>query len=476
MDQALLDLLFEEAIKINSKVGLHDDEWKTGDLSFLLHAGQRKIQRVFKESPHQVQVVLCARGFGKTYWGASAAVAQTIKKPRSRIKIATQYQTDLEEFIIPNFEEVLESCPEGAGPEWRPSKSRFVHENGSAINLIGLDRKPNGLRGQHNIDLIILEEAGFISKLEKIYRSVIVPITTHRPNCKIILISTPPESIDHYFWTFVDRAEDQGSLSTFTIDDNPMLTRDDIARIEEEMGGRSSDQFRREYLCERLMDSTMAILPEWAEVEGSIVVAPSPGLPPFYKPIVAIDLGLNDNCGVIFGYWDFNRAKVIIQAELLLNGVNSDELTKKCMEIEKRLWGDVTPMRWADGGLYTINDICSVHHYSVSPVKKDILEAQVNSLRLMLQARQIEIESTCKQTIRQCASGTWDSTKTKFARHGSNHQDLLAALIYLVRHINKENPYPRDYQYNRDTMLWRPSRNAPTHLESIRKAFTPKMR
>lgn len=474
MDEDFLNSLVLEAIRTQGG-GEHDGDWRRGDLTHLLHSGQKKIQKIFEANHNQVQVVLCSRGFGKTYWAASIASSQAIKKSKSRVKIATEFQTDLEALILPNFDQVLDTCPDDIKPQWRASKSRFIGTNGSAIDLIGLDRKPNGLRGQHNVDLIILEEAGFISKLEKLHRSVIVPMTTHRPNCKIILNSTPPESPDHYFWTLSDKAEDAGALTRLTIDDNPMLTPDDIKRIEDEMGGRDSVQFQREYLCKRIIDTNLAILPEWTKVHADIIRPTHNGKPPFYKPIVAIDLGLNDNCGVVFGYWDFDKAKAVVEAELLLNGVNSEELTKRCLEIEHRLWGDLTPMRWADGSLYTINDICSVHKYNVSPVRKDIVEAQVNHLRLMLQSRQVEIYDSCKQLIRQCGGGIWNKQKTEFARVGSNHQDLLASLIYMVRHLNKENPYPPNYRYDRDSMHYRGSQT-PSHLESLKKTFSQKGR
>jgi hypothetical protein len=467
-----LDQWLAEALRINS-TNPKEMAWRNGDITAILHSGQVKIDHIFETSPHQIQVVLCARGFGKTFWGAAKASSIAIKKPKAKIKIATEFQTDLESLIIPNFEAALDSCPDDIRPKWMPSKSRYLTDTGSEISLIGLDRKPNGLRGQHKIDMIILEEAGFISKLATIFRSVLVPITTHSPDCKIVLISTPPESLDHEFWSFVDRAEQEGALTVLTIDDNPMLSKADIERIEKEMGGRNSVQFRREYLCERIMDTTKAIIPEWPDVKARTVCKAIP-MPPFYKPMVAIDLALNDNLGVVFGYWDFPRAKAVIQAELLLNGVNSKELVEKCLHIERSLWGDITPMRWADGSLYTLNDLSSVHKYAVSMVHKDHVEAQVNSLRLMLQTGTVEIQEQCKSTISQCASGVWNKSKTEFARHGTNHQDLLAALIYFVRHINKENPFPKDYLYNRDTMHYRPGRNMQPHHEQLKKAFGPK--
>lgn len=449
--------------------------WLRGELDWKLHKAQRIINNKLNSIQGQLFVANCSRQWGKSFWAVTKAIETALKNPKARIKYGTAFHADLIEFIIPTFEAVLIDCPDEIRPVYKVQGSKWVFHNGSEIKLIGCDKNPNSLRG-NVIDMIILDEVGFIDNLDYLYKSIIIPATMHRPNCKIILISTPPQSPAHPFADFIARADQEDAYIKLDIYTNPLITQDTIDRMAAELGGLTSIAFRRECLCELVIDTSIAILPEWPDVASHTVVeqARAHPLPAFYKPIVAIDLGLNDDCGIVFGYWDFNRAKVVIQGELLLNGVNSNELTQRCLEIEKRLWGDLTPMRWADGSLYTINDICSIHHYNVAPVRKDIVEAQVNSLRLMLQSRQVEIVDNCKQVIRQCASGIWDKSKTKFARTGSCHFDLLAALIYLVRHISKENPYPRDYQYNRDNQWNRHHDKVPTHLESLKKTFSPK--
>jgi len=470
-----LDACLSDALRLVEGLGDHDSDWEACDLSYKLHDGQRILEESFKKIAGQLFVGNIARQFGKSYWAVTKAIEFALSKERARIKYATAFLTDLEEFILPTFEEVLLDCPFQLRPTYKVQGSKWVFHNGSEIKLVGLDKKPNGLRG-NVIDLIILDECGFISNLDKLYKNIIIPATTHRPECKVVMISTPPETPAHPFKEYIGRAQAEGSYVKLDIFANPLIGQDDIERIAKELGGVRSVAFRRECLCELIIDTSIAILPEWNDCQDRAVVREDPKPPAFYKPIVAIDLGLNDDCGIVFGYWDFDRAKVVIQDCLLLNGVNSHELTERCKEIEKRLWGDLTPMRWADGSLYTINDICSVHKYSVNPVRKDIVEAQVNSLRLFLQASQIEIHASCTQLIWQCATGTWDKTRTKFARSGSSHQDLLAALIYLVRHINKENPYPKTWGYTPDMLHRHPTNRASAHLEGLKKAFTPKYR
>lgn len=446
--------------------------WHRGKLSYKLHAGQRIIDTAFRKVTGQLFVGNCSRQWGKSFWAVTKAVELALATPNGRIKYGTAFHTDLIEFILPAFEAVLEDCPPELMPRYKVQGSKWIFKNGAQIKLVGLDRNPNAMRG-NVIDLIVLDEVGFVMNLDYLYKSIIIPATTHRPNCKIIMISTPPQTPAHPFAEFIARADLEAAYIKLDIYSNPMIGTDTIDRLARELGGKGSIDFRRECLCELVIDTSIAILGEWNSLCSAVVVQKSSPVPAFYKPLVAIDLALIDNVGVIFGYWDFERAKAVQQAELLLNGVNSKQLTERCLKIEKDLWGeDLKPMRWADGSLYTLNDICSVHHYSVSMVKKDVVEAQVNSLKLMLQGHQIEINATCKQTIHQCATGTWNKSRTEFARIGSNHNDLLAALVYFVRHLNRENPFPRDYMLNRETMM--PGRALGKHVgnaEAIRKAF-----
>lgn len=425
--------------------------WQQGDLTHLLHPGQIKIEQTLRLSPHQLQVVLCARGFGKTYWGATLAVSQALKKPKSRIKIATEFQTDLEALILPSFDAVLDDCPDDLRPIWKSSKSKFLFPNGSEIALIGLDRKPNGLRGQHGIDLIILEEAGFISKLESIYRSVIVPITTHRPNCKIVLISTPPESLDHYFWTFVDRAEQSGSLSVFTIDENPMLKPADIKRLENEMGGRESTQFQREYLCKRVAEASRMVVPEFADAHIQEVTRPA-----YFEYLLkshALDSGVRDLTVGLFAYYDFLSSKLIIEDELVLRGreVLTQNIFDQTVNTETSLkYAKVT--RHADNDnlilIQDLNHLGATKAMHWSPTRKDAVEASVNLVRTWLSQGRVLIHPRCKTLIGTLRTALWNKTRTDFHRSETyGHADAVMALVYLLRNVDQStNPIPQTFQ------------------------------
>ena len=433
--------------------------YRRGNLRHLLHAGQVKINERFESSRHQVQVVLCSRGYGKTYWGCSLAVS-VAQKRKSIIKIATEFATDLENLILPNFEEVLKDCPSDVRPVWKSSKSKWIFPNGSEISLIGLDRKPNGLRGTHKVDLIILEEAGFISKLEQIYSSVIVPTTMHRPDCKIVLLTTPPEALDHYFWTFYDRAEQEGSLSVYTIDENPMLTAAQIQKIEKDMGGRETTAFQREMLCKRVAEATRALTPEFSR---GIHVGEF-GRPAYFsylRKTLSLDSGVRDNTVQLYSVYDFPNATLHIEDELVLKGneVLTGTIYKRTVETEASLgYALDKTSRWADNdNLILLNDLNkagfddeSKRHWS--PTSKDSVEAGVNLVRTWLKQRRLKIHPRCRMLIGTLETGLWNKRRDDFERSKVyGHADALSSLIYLIRNANiHTNPIPHTFNVDID--------------------------
>lgn len=433
---------------------------RRGRLRYLHHDGQKKIEARFQDSKHQVQVVLCARGYGKTFWGVSLAcsVAQSRK---SIIKIGTEFSTDLENFILPNFEEVLKDCPADCMPVWKAAKKKWVFPNGSEIHLVGLDRKPNGLRGTHKVDLIILEEAGFITKLERIYTSVIVPTTMHRPDCKIVLISTPPEALDHYFWTFVDRAETEGSLSTFTIDENPLLSVAQIRKIEKDMGGRETTAFQREYLCKRIAEKTRQLTPEFVR-DQHVGEFARPAYFQYLHKTSAIDSGVRDHTVQLYSVYDFPSAVLHIEDELVLKGneVLTDTIYRRTVKTEHDL-GYKKVAHWADNdNLILINDLNRLgndmklneeleaelgRHWT--PTSKDSVEAGVNMVRMWLKNGRLKIHPRCKMLIGTLTTGLWNKRRDDFERSAVyGHADALSALIYLMRNVNAHtNPIPANF-------------------------------
>ena len=454
--------------------------YRRGNLDHLLHAGQLQIKASLAKIPRQIKPILCSRGYGKTYFGAEEATSTCIKKP-SRVKIGTEFQTDLEEFLLPNFEAVLRTCPKSCLPQWKSSGSKYVFPNGSEIKLIGLDRKPNGLRGTHQTDLIILEEAGFISKLESIYYSVLVPTTMHRPECRILLPTTPPEALDHFFWTLFDLANLEGDVPVLTIDDNPMLTDADIKRIEDDMGGRQSVAFQREYLCKRIPDATRQLTPEFSR-ERHIKEIQRPPYFPYLLKTLSLDSGVRDHTVQLFGYYDFPRAKLCIEEELVLTGneVLTDEIYARTVQAEERLGYSLgKTSRFADNdNLILIQDL-NKHGYKDgsgrhwTPTAKDTKEASVNLARQWLKDERIEISPKCRMLAGTLETGLWNKNRTDFDRSKVfGHADALSSLIYLIRNLDVHtNPIPVTFGVDIDNTFIRASTQQSGSARVLSEAF-----
>lgn len=424
------------------------ERWRRGRLVHLLHEGQKVVQKQYEDSPGQLFVGNIARQFGKSYWAVTKCLELAIQKPKARIKFGTAYHTDLTEFILPTFDAVLADCPEHLKPKYKVQGSKWVFPNGSEIKLVGLDKSPNSLRG-NVIDLIVIDEAGFVENLQYIYSSIIVPATLHRPNCRIIFISTPPSTPAHAFSDFIQLAESQGSYVRLTIFDNPRITEADIERMAKAMGGRHSTTFRRECLCELILDEDLAIIPEWSD---SLVQEPFYDVfYKFYHRYVGMDLGRKDHTALIFGYYDFKKAVLHIEDELTMNGPAWTTITLKEAVVAKEnlLWGDLKPFRRVsdNNNPHLIMDLNSLHNVHFIETSKESLEAMVNEVRIMINVGQIHIHPRCKMLIGCLKYGLWDKHRKEFSRSKVyGHFDHLAALIYLVRNLAKNsNPIPVDF-------------------------------
>lgn len=400
------------------------------------------------------------------------AIELAIQKPGARVKYATAFLVDLTEFIIPNFNKVLEDCPLDLLPQYKVQSNKFIFQNGSEIKLVGLDKHPNGLRG-NAIDRIIIDEAGFVSQLTYLYKSVIIPATTHRPDCRIFMVSTPPSTPAHDFIDFVHKAEVEGGHVKLTIYDNPMVDEVTIARLMRESGGAHSTTWKREYLCEHILDTNLAIIREWQDSYVQDIARDE--YYPYYHKYNSMDLGTKHFTAVVLGYYDFRRAALVIEHDFVING---PELTTEILQLaikdkEREAWGDVQPYRRIsdNNNPLLLQDLSYIHKIHFIPTNKGTLEEMVNTVRLMVAQGKIIVHPRCVQLIGCLKYGVWDKRREKFAESKVyGHFDALASLVYLCRNLDKTtNPIPPDFQVDHSNEIMLPKLD--TDLINIRSAF-----
>jgi hypothetical protein len=421
--------------------------WLRGVLSWKLHDGQRVIDACYRSVVAKLFVAICARRFGKTYWVACLCVETALRIPNGRIKVASAFLKDVEEFIVPAFDLVMDDMPDEVRPKWNESKKKYRFKNGAEIQLVGLDKNPNGGRGNY-CDLYVFEEAAFIKNLPYLYSSVVVPMTMYREGARILMITTPPQSPDHPIKDFCTKAKKENAYVELDIYKNPMATPELIKEYRAEC--LTETDWLREYLCQFVTDQTKAILPEMRLY--NYARGPASEHYDLLHKYTAMDLGVRDLNFTLFGYYDFQRAKLVVEREHVISGpeMTTPKLHAAISKIELDLWGkDGKPVepykRVADNNNpLLLLDLGSIHNMFFHSTSKDDLHAMVNNLRTWISQGRIEIDESCKLLIDSLKFGIWNDTRTEFGRSKElGHYDGLAALMYLTRNIDEAtNPIP----------------------------------
>lgn len=451
-----------------TKQQVKSELWRRGLLQYKMHSAQKEMYEIFLSAPdNSTMVWLLARQSGKSYCLGLIAVMQCLIKPNSIVKLLTDTRIHAKTIFVPLFREIMEDCPEDLKPEFIKSDSVYVFKNGSQIQMAGSDGgNAERLRGQKS-DLVLVDESGFADNLDYNIRSILMPTTTHTGG-KIILASTPSPEPDHQFNGFIEEADVNGLLTKKTIYDNPLLSKEQIANIISKFkGGILNSQFRREYMCEQVKDENLSVLPEVDDDLLAAITAVHP-IPPYCNRYVAMDIGFKDLTIVLFGFYDFREDKIIIQRELVRNGlqIHLPVFTKDIQDIENELWTNTLTnefqkpeSRVSDINPFVIQEIAiySKKHNAAHPVdfgmasKNDKL-ANINKLRVMLTNKRIIIDPSCQTLMRHLKHCKWKdkSSKDEFARsQDDGHYDGVDALLYFSRAVNyTKNPYPASFGYD----------------------------
>lgn len=433
--------------------------WSEGILHWTLHSGQKDLYDSYVNCKDKTVVWNCSRRFGKSFTLCVIAIEACLKTPDSLVKYCCSKQVDARGIIRPLIREIITSCPKELRPTFKVQERAWVFPNGSRIELTGLDGgRAESIRGG-SCHLAIIDEAGLVSDLKYIVTSILLP-TTLTTKGKIILASTPPKTSAHPFVEYVNVARIQNNLVTKTIHDNPQIDADELQKIIVENGGADSITFRREFLCHIILDQDSAVVPEFTpELKEKIVKEWERA--PFYDGYVSMDLGLKDLTVVLFAWYDFKNAKLIVEDEYVINGqrfntqVLAEGIKKKEAEhFTDKLTGEERPpyLRVSDNNLIVINDLWQLHGLRFIATRKDDADAALNNMKIMLQNEKIIINPRCRTLITHLESAVWNKSKSSFERSADfGHFDAIDSLKYMVRNVQQQkNPYPNGYlnKYN----------------------------
>ena len=445
--------------------------WKMGNLDYKRHASQLLMKKYIDEAVKKVIPILASRRLGKSYEVLLEAVELCQSKDYAIVKYICPRLKMVKTIVNFNMRIILEDCPDDMRPEWKENDKIWKFPNGAEIQFAGTDNGSHeSLRGG-SADLCIVDEAGFCDHLDYVIKYVLRP-TLLTTGGKIIMISTPSKSSDHEFiQNFILPEKNSGNLLVLNIHDNPMLTPAVIEELKLDYPtGDKDPAYRREYLCEIIRDKDAVVIPEFTpDRERSSIVEWE--RPPFFDAYTSGDVGFRDLTIYLFAYWDFKKATLVIEDELVMNGpeMTTEALATRIREKELENFhtidtdGEKIPkhiyMRVMDNNLIMVNDLNLLHNFSFIPTAKDNKEAQINLVRMMVANDQIKIHPRCKHVIYHLKSAAWKNTSSNTATRDfaklsdtldhsvrGGHADALDALIYLVRNlVRTKNPYPQNW-------------------------------
>jgi hypothetical protein len=403
--------------------------WERGDIDWKLRPEQRKLKTALESGACQLAVFNISRRLGKTFTLVTYAIEQAIRT-RQKVRYGCAFLSDLEEFVLPAFALILEDCPERVRPKYIRSRKTWEFPNGSEIKLIGIDKNPEGLRG-NAINVIIIDEAAFVSNLRHVYTSVIIPATAKQTNIKLIFISTPPESPEHFFVELINKAQLQanGYYATLTIDDISDLTPVERKRLLDEVGGEDSPVAQREFFCKIIIDATRALCPSF-KAEDHV----RPVTTEHVKWWLFGDTGgVRDKTVFLEVGYDQVTQLVLFRSELAFD---RNTATPVIIAAVKAKWpGNTNIVLDAPGQLRV--DYSSAGLPTTPPQKDDFAAGLLLLLAAFHNGRAV-IDPSCALLIRTLGGGMLNKQRTDYERSEAlGHGDAAAAAIYSLRGVDR---------------------------------------
>ena len=420
-----------------------------GDMRALMHRTQLIALERFDATKSKTFSIDCSRRWGKTVYSALLTYRQALRKPGSIVRYVAPTKTHGRQFVQPTFAWVDSRLPERFRPRFDRQDNTWHWPNGARCHLGSAETMQDvEVQVGTGCDLAILDEAGKIRSelLKHLHLSVLLPqfLTT---GGRCIVPSTPAISPAHYLTEIVARAQAENAMVRFTIDDCDHVPKDEIDALIAELGGPSSTNVRRELYCEHVAERSRLIVPEWIDVRDECV-AESP-VPDFRDWYVAADFGFEDLTVILWAWYDFAKAQLVIERELAMHQASGIDVGIAARAIEAEL-GITKAFRVADAPTQLLADLMHPMHgpgIAFAPAIKDDADAAMNQLRMLIQKKRIRVHPRCRTLISHLNYGTWNERRTSFDREpGFGHWDAIDALKYLSRIVDwKRNPIPADF-------------------------------
>lgn len=454
--------------------------WTTGRLSGMLRNGQKLVRKKWLESKAKqikTSYLECTRRFGKTTFGLTLLSEDAIKGPNRREIFVAPIGIGLKEYIKKPIAQVYADCPDDLKPDWIAAETKLLFPNNSEIVFRAANLKQATRRRGNAYNNAFIDEARDVDDLEELIEGVIMP-TLFDSDGFLMLSSTPAHSTDHPLHSYREASIADQSYISFTIDDAQKIDPEyfpleKVQRWKENAAKKSPVHWQREYMCQWVRDTNLTIVPEWKA--DYIQEVPHDEFFKFHHKYFFLDVGVNDATSVLFGYYDFLKAKAVIEDEIWL--VDAEVTTQAIVEQSKQKEIDLKYekmyRRIGDcAAKLTLQDLSS-SGLSIGPCKKTDLFSMVSRMRLWVGAGRILVHPRCTKLIACLENGTWNKDHTAFAKSKAlRHFDPLAALMYGCIHIDQQtNPIPANFGISEQTHMILPRKIESKTGETLRKAF-----
>lgn len=412
-----------------------------------------------KNTKHNSYVEECSRQFGKSFIAFVISVEDSIRYPYFTTAYIAPLKSQVNEIIDGNtFRVVFATAPNDLIPTHKDSALNFF--NGSRIRLAGTDNKNYlSLRGgaAHRV---ILDEAGFMSDLKDGVLPTVRPMTKTTKG-KILFASTPPDSLDHDFIDILRDHDEMQLISTHTIWDDKSLTAIDLEKIVNECKGQHTTLFKREYECQRIVESSKQVIPELnAELIKVVLLSNFQAetyrkenfqLMNFWKKYIILDTGLEDMSACIFAHYNYRLRKLVIESQVFLQGdaYRTDVLAKMIKDERDKIWPDAAwkkDIRYvADSNNPIVNrDLTVLYQLPFEPTSKGSLDEMVGEVKTWMFDQRVLFMPDAEMVMYSAHYAHWNKQRDKFGKSSKyGHYDHLAALVYLIRNVDQyHNPVP----------------------------------
>lgn len=450
--------------------------WIRGNLEWKFHEGQAEIYKQLQTLPPSTREILLfiSRRWGKSFFVVLMAIMECLKGKGRQVFIVGPTIKHTTAIVLPLINEIIKDAPDNLIKRTKSDKTWTI--GSSTLFIGGFDTAVETFRGL-KADAIFLEESGLANadEYEYVLNSVLRPTLMHSKG-KIYHATTPAKAVDHPLHTItMPKTKLTNSFFRYSIESNPLLTREDIEEEIAAIGGRESVHTKRELFCELVKDATSLVVPEFDKK----YVFDNIKLPRHTYWLTSIDFGgSRDKTSLLCGFYDFERAKVVIKGSMLLDpNTGTDIVIAKCQELEQTVgtyWKD-GERRVCDAAGQTHVDIRRLNFKCFLPLKgRDSVEEGINALRVAFLQGKIEIDSACKDLITTLEHGSWNDQRTDFKRTKElGHCDAIASLVYFFRHLDTHtNPFPVHEGMHRHTHYLPEVKRDTSTEEALNTAFT----